>query len=32
VFAGLPVLDLDLAGTEVVDDRLVLLDYRVRRG
>jgi dihydrofolate reductase len=30
VFAELPVLDLDLAGTTVVDDRLVLLDYRVR--
>jgi dihydrofolate reductase len=30
VFAELPVLDLDLVGTTVVDDRLVLLDYRVR--
>jgi dihydrofolate reductase len=31
VFAELPVLDLDLVGTEVLDDRLVLLDYRVLR-
>jgi dihydrofolate reductase len=30
VFAELPVLDLDLIGTTVLDDRLVLLDYRVR--
>jgi dihydrofolate reductase len=30
VFAELPVLDLDLDSTTVVDDRLVLLDYRVR--
>lgn len=29
VFAELPVLDLDLIGTSVIDDRLVLLDYRV---
>jgi dihydrofolate reductase len=29
LFADLPVLDLELAGTTVVDDRLVLLDYRV---
>jgi dihydrofolate reductase len=29
VFAELPVLDLDLIGTTVLDDRLVLLDYRV---
>jgi hypothetical protein len=27
-FADLPDLDLDLAGTSVIDDRLVLLDYR----
>ncbi|WP_160573950.1 dihydrofolate reductase family protein [Actinomadura physcomitrii] len=29
VFAELPALDLDLIGTSVIDDRLVLLDYRV---
>lgn len=29
VFADLPVLDMDLIGTTVIDDRLVLLDYRV---
>jgi dihydrofolate reductase len=29
VFAGLPDLDLELTGTSVIDDRLVLLDYRV---
>ena len=29
LFADLPVLDLELTGTTVVDDRLVLLDYRV---
>jgi dihydrofolate reductase len=29
VFTELPALDLDLVGTSVVDDRLVLLDYRV---
>jgi dihydrofolate reductase len=29
VFAGLPDVTLDLVGTETVDDRLVLLDYRV---
>lgn len=29
VFAGLPDVDLSLAGTTVIDDRLVLLDYRV---
>jgi dihydrofolate reductase len=29
VFAGLPDLDLSLAGTTVIDDRLVLLDYDV---
>ncbi|MFD0689474.1 dihydrofolate reductase family protein [Actinomadura fibrosa] len=28
-FAGLPVLDLSLVGTTAIDDRLVLLDYRV---
>jgi dihydrofolate reductase len=31
VFAELPVLDLNLAGTTVIDDRLVLLDYLVGR-
>jgi dihydrofolate reductase len=29
VFAELPEVELDLAGTTVIDDRLVLLDYRV---
>jgi dihydrofolate reductase len=29
VFAGLPDIDLALTGTSVIDDRLVLLDYRV---
>jgi hypothetical protein len=29
LFADLPVLDLELTATTVVDDRLVLLDYRV---
>ena len=29
LFADLPVLDLELTDTTVVDDRLVLLDYRV---
>lgn len=29
VFSELPDLDLDLIGTTVIDDRLVLLDYRV---
>jgi dihydrofolate reductase len=29
VFAELPDFDLDLTGTSVIDDRLVLLDYRV---
>ncbi|MFB4310466.1 dihydrofolate reductase family protein [Actinomadura sp. GTD37] len=29
VFAELPALELDLTGTTVLDDRLVLLDYRV---
>jgi dihydrofolate reductase len=29
LFADWPVLDLELTGTTVVDDRLVLLDYRV---
>jgi dihydrofolate reductase len=28
VFDELPVLDLDLVGTAVIDDRVVLLDYR----
>jgi hypothetical protein len=28
-FADLPDLDLTLIGTTVIDDRLVLLDYRV---
>jgi hypothetical protein len=28
-FADLPDLDLDLTGTQVIDDRLALLDYRV---
>ncbi|WP_433325936.1 dihydrofolate reductase family protein [Spirillospora sp. CA-294931] len=31
LFAELPAVDLDLAGTRVIDERLVLLDYRVRR-
>lgn len=31
VFAELPALDLDLTTTSVIDDRLVLLDYRVAR-
>lgn len=31
VFADLPVLDLSLTGTSVIDDRLVLLDHHVRR-
>lgn len=30
LFTGLPVLDLDLIGSTVIDDRLVLLDYSVR--
>jgi dihydrofolate reductase len=30
VFAELPVLDLSLIGSTVIDERLVLLDYRVR--
>jgi hypothetical protein len=29
VFADLPDLDLSLSGTRVIDERLVLLDYRV---
>jgi len=29
VFADLPASDLRLTGTTVIDDRLVLLDYRV---
>ncbi|MDA8372426.1 MAG: dihydrofolate reductase family protein [Nocardiopsaceae bacterium] len=29
VFAELPVVDLNLADTTVLDDRLVLLDYRI---
>jgi hypothetical protein len=29
VFAELPDLDLSLNGTRVIDERLVLLDYRV---
>jgi dihydrofolate reductase len=29
VFADLPVLDMDLITTTVIDDRLVLLDYQV---
>jgi dihydrofolate reductase len=29
LFASLPVLDMDLITTTVIDDRLVLLDYRV---
>lgn len=29
VFTDLPVLDMNLAGTTVIDDRLVLLDYLV---
>nr|WP_239028745.1 dihydrofolate reductase family protein [Pseudonocardia acidicola] len=29
VLAELPVLDLSLVGTSVIDDRLVLLDHRV---
>jgi hypothetical protein len=29
VFAELPDVDLSLNGTSVIDDRLVLLDYRV---
>ena len=29
VFADLPDVTLDLVGTTVLDDRLVLLDYRV---
>ena len=29
VFADLPDVELGLAGTTVIDDRLVLLDYRV---
>jgi len=29
VFAELPDVELDLAGTSVLDGRLVLLDYRV---
>ncbi|XVQ10782.1 dihydrofolate reductase family protein [Spirillospora sp. CA-255316] len=28
VFTELPVVDLDLVGTTVIDDRVVLLDYR----
>jgi dihydrofolate reductase len=32
LFAGLPTLDLTLVGTTVLDDRLVLLDYRVADG
>lgn len=30
IFAELPDVDLNLTGTSVIDDRLVLLDYRVR--
>jgi dihydrofolate reductase len=29
-FTELPVMDLEMTGTTVIDDRLVLLDYRVR--
>jgi dihydrofolate reductase len=29
IFADLPDLDLDLTGARVIDERLVLLDYRV---
>jgi len=32
VFAELPAVDLGLIGTTVIDERLVLLDYRVGRG
>jgi hypothetical protein len=29
IFADLPDLDLSLTGTRVIDERLVLLDYRI---